>query len=340
MKLKKYEGNPILKPNPDNAWESLCVLNPGVCMYEDKFYMLYRAAGYDEEHKINLGLAVSDDGKNFVRQSDKPVFPSEFHEADAGGIEDPRISKMGNSYYMTYASRPYFPGQYWIVDEKTAFNTSPSIAPFGAKQNNTVTYLAYTYDMKNFKKLGRITDSRLDNRDVVLFPEKINDRFVMFSRPLEWVGEEYGCEVPSIWMNFSEDILEWNASDSVLFAKPEQEWESKKMGAACVPLRCDEGWLFLYHGVSSSDNIYRIGAMLLDSEDPSVILARTSEPIMEPEYEYETKGFYNGCVFPTAMIEKDDELYIYYGSADRYCCLATCKKQELIDHLLKNCGKA
>ncbi len=339
MRLNKYEGNPILKPNPENAWESLGVLNPGVCLYEDKFYMLYRAAGYDEEHKINLGLAISEDGKNFVRQSEKPYFPSGFYEADAGGIEDPRIARMGSSYFMTYASRPYFPGQYWRVDERLAFNTSPNPAPLGAKRNNTVTYLAYTDNMKDFKKLGRITDSRLDNRDVILFPEKIGDKFVMFSRPLEWVGEKYGCDVPSIWMNFSDDMLEWNASESILFAKPEQEWETKKIGAACVPLLCDEGWLFLYHGVGKKDNIYCVGAMLLDAERPEKILARTAEPIMRPEFDYETKGFYNGCVFPTSMIEKGEDLYIYYGAADRYCCLATCKKQELIKHLINNCKR-
>ena len=113
MQLKKYEKNPILSPN-DNYWEERCVLNPGV-IYDDvtnKFIMLYRAAGNDEEHIIQFGLAYSDDGKNFTRVSDEPNFSSTRNDADGGCVEDPRIIKMGELYYITYAARAFAPGQY------------------------------------------------------------------------------------------------------------------------------------------------------------------------------------------------------------------------------------
>ena len=111
MKFEKYPNNPILKPNPANQWEELCVLNPAVIKGDDgRFYMLYRAAGNDKQHYIYIGLAVSDDGINFIRQSDKPLIAPDVNGADGGGIEDPRLVKIDDYYFLTYASRPFAPG--------------------------------------------------------------------------------------------------------------------------------------------------------------------------------------------------------------------------------------
>ena len=112
MKLERYDGNPILSPNPKNAWESEVTTNPGA-WYDEKtgtVYLLYRAAGADPEHKIHLGLAVSNDGYNFERTSDQPVFSPSVDGFDAGCVEDPRIVRMGNYFYVTYACRPFPPG--------------------------------------------------------------------------------------------------------------------------------------------------------------------------------------------------------------------------------------
>ena len=117
--------------------------------------MLYRAAGHDKEHVIRLGKAVSDDGIHFKRCSDKPFFAPLPYEADAGCVEDPRLIKIGNCYYMTYASRLFAPGQYWKQDNKPTY-TPPQICPRAVAENSTVTHIAYTYDFKTFKKLGRI----------------------------------------------------------------------------------------------------------------------------------------------------------------------------------------
>ena len=115
MKIVKYKDNPILKPN-SNSWESRCVLNPAVVYDDDrkKFIMLYRAAGNDVRHQIVFGLAESDDGFNFKRVSDKPVFAPNHDEPEGGCVEDPRLVKIGDLYYMTYAARAYAPGQYWL----------------------------------------------------------------------------------------------------------------------------------------------------------------------------------------------------------------------------------
>jgi|SRR5690554_169669 predicted GH43/DUF377 family glycosyl hydrolase len=333
MKLKKAIQNPIISPKEDSAWESLAVCNPGVWYEDGTFYMLYRGAGHDEAHVINLGLATSKDGINFTRYENNPVLTPTVDGPDAGCVEDPRIVKFDDLFYVTYAYRPFPPGQYWL--QKGYDHGWPlTTAPQGLVYNTTNTGLAISKDLKTFKKLGRITQHNIDNRDVILFPEKINGKFWMLHRAVEWVGEKYGTDVPSIWISSSNDLMA-NWGNDHLLAKPEFKWESKKIGGSTPPLKTKEGWLVLYHGVSKEDDQYRVGAMLLDLENPTIVKARLENFIMEPELPYETDGYYTGCVFPTGNVIVDDTLYVYYGGADRFVCVATCPLQEILDELLK-----
>lgn len=333
MKLQKYENNPILSPVKESPWESLYTCNPGAWYENGKFYLLYRAAGNDVEHYIHLGLAESTDGFNFKRVSDTPVLSPSPDGPDAGCVEDPRIIKMGDVFYITYAYRPYPPGQYWKPEkDKVLTYDIPDNAPLGLKNNLTNSGLLMSRDLKTYKRLGRITKSYLDDRDVILFPEKVNGKYVLIHRPMQWVGKEYGCDYPSIWIKYSDDILEWE-EESHLLMKAEFDWE-KKIGGSTPPLKTEEGWLLLYHGVDS-EGIYRVGVALLDLDNPSKVIARSPNYIMEPEYDYELNGFYKGCVFPTGNVIVGDTLYVYYGSADKYCCVATCSVKELLDYVLK-----
>jgi predicted GH43/DUF377 family glycosyl hydrolase len=333
MKLKKYEGNPILLPNPNNSWESLCVCNPGAWYEDGKFYLLYRAAGEDIEHYIHLGLAMSDNGFDFTRVSDQPVLSPTPDNYDSGAIEDPRIVKFDDTFYITYAYRPFPPGQYWLnaPDVVNKYQIQDD-APLCLKNNIANSALAISKDLMSFKKLGRITKTVLDDRDVILFPEKVNGKYVMLHRPKEWVGEKYGCNNPSMWISFSNDLMEWETS--TLLAKETFGWE-EKIGGSTPPLKTEMGWLVLYHGVDNK-GIYRVGAMLLHLQDPTKVIARAKDFIMEPEYDYENIGFYNGCVFPTGNVIVDDTLYVYYGGADKYVAVATCNLQELLEFIIKN----
>ncbi len=332
MKFTKYVGNPILKPNPNNPWEELMVLNPAVIYKEDEglFYMLYRAAANDKKHTICVGLATSKDGFNFVRESNKPLLEGDPNGVDAGGVEDPRLIKMGDYFYLTYASRPFPPGQYWRED-KEYFGFKPEYGPKVLVWNNTLTHLAISKDLRNWKKLGPITDARFDDRDVVIFPEKVDGKFYMLSRAMERCGEGYQNSKPSIWISCSDDLLEWK--NYSLLMQGQEEWETKKIGASCPPIKTEKGWLLIYHGVSEKDDCYRVGAVLLDLNDPTKILSRTKDFLMEPEFDFETNGFYSGCVFPTGIVEVKDEYYIYYGAGDKVICLATINKKELLDEL-------
>ena len=152
MKLEKYVGNPILSPLECNEWESLVTCNPGVIYDGGVFYMLYRAAGNDKEHVIRFGLAVSKDGYNFDRSSAQPVFTPSENGPDSGCVEDPRIVKLDSEYYITYAFRPYAPGQYWKFEhDEVLVPECGEDAPQFIKKNLGSTGLAVTTDFKSFK---------------------------------------------------------------------------------------------------------------------------------------------------------------------------------------------
>jgi beta-1,2-mannobiose phosphorylase / 1,2-beta-oligomannan phosphorylase len=339
MLLEKYQLNPILRPELKNEWESLVVCNPGVWYENGKFHMLYRAAGNDDAHVIRFGLAISSDGINFERMSASPVFGPSIDGPDSGCVEDARIVKFGKWYYITYAFRPYPPHQYWkYKHDMVALPESDEYAPLFVRKNIANSGLAITKDFRTYQRLGRITSSILDDRDVILFPEKIMGRYAMLHRPKEWVGETYGTEFPAIWIKYSNDILSWEEESYLLLKGRKGTWE-EKVGGSTPPLKTDKGWLVLYHGVEKEGKgYYRVGAMMLDLYNPLKILAKTDHWIMEPEHDYEIEGMYKGCVFPTGNVVVDEKLYVYYGAADKYVGLATCELNELVDYLLTECA--
>lgn len=333
FQLTRYEGNPVLSPNPANDWENLAVCNPGVWYEDATYFLLYRAAGDDALHQVKFGLATSHDGVTFKRHSDDPVFtpePDGFGPS-SGCVEDPRIVKFGDAFFITYAYRPFPPGRYWefAYDEVLEYPT-PAGAPLNLKTNLANSGLLMSSDLMSFRRLGRITKSYLDDRDVILFPEKVNGKYVMLHRPKEWVGQKYGVEEPSVWITFSDDLTQWD-EPSQLLLRGERPWE-KKVGGSTPPIRTDAGWLMLYHGVDDA-MIYRVGAALLDLDDPTRVIARLPYFILEPARPYETEGLYHGCVFPTGGVVVDGILDVYYGGADTYCCMASGELNSLLDEL-------
>jgi len=336
MILKKHGANPILKPNPANDWENLVVCNPGVWYENGTFYLLYRAAGDDEDHIIRFGLATSHDGVHFERVSNKPVFGPSTDGPDSGGVEDARIVKFGNEFYVTYAYRPFPPGRYWTFAHDVVRVPVVGLnAPAVYRENIANSGLAMTKDFKSWRRLGRLTRPNLDDRDVILFPEKINGKFAMLHRPKQWTGAEYGCSQPAIWITFSDDMMVWEEKSHLLMQGRPGTWE-EKIGGSTPPLKTKDGWLLIYHGVENGGKgYYRVGVALLDLDDPKKILARAENFVMEPEHDYEINGMYSGCVFPTGNVIVDDTLYVYYGAADKFVGLATCKVDELLDFLKK-----
>ena len=332
MKFIRYEKNPILTPKKSNEWESLCVLNPAVIFNEkdQSFYMFYRCAGNDKKHTISMGLAISKDGINFKRYSSKPILSGEENGLDEGGIEDPRIIKYNDYYYLTYASRVFHPGQYWKANQRN-FGFCPKDGPKALQNNNTLTHLAISKDLIHFKKLGPITDPRFDDRDVMIFPEKINGKFWMVSRGIERTSSNdkiYKNKKPAIFISSSNDMMRFENYELLFEGK--EDWESAKIGASIPPLKTKDGYVLVYHGVSEKDRNYRIGAVILDLKDPKKVLYRTKHYLFEPKEKFETEGYYCGCVFPTSIVNRNGKLFIYYGAGDKVIGLCFADLKELV----------
>jgi beta-1,2-mannobiose phosphorylase / 1,2-beta-oligomannan phosphorylase len=334
MRLKRYEGNPILGPHSEHSWEDLAVFNPAAWYDEvtKEVLLLYRAAESGPEYKCYFGLATSRDGYRFERVSDRPVLGPSVEGFDGATIQDPRMMKIGEWYYVTYAARHYPFGQFWVpeVRERYVRPECPREFPRYLRTNATLSGLLLTRDFKEWIRAGWLTDPMLDDRDVVLFPERVGGKWVMMHRPLEWVGERYGTEQACAWISMADDLMEFRQSR--LLIKNKYPWETYKLGINTPPIRTPHGWFTLYHAVGL-DRFYRLGALLLDLEDPGKVLHRTPDWLMEPETEYEIEGFYRGVCFPCGAVVRDGTLFVYYGGGDKYCALATCDFGELLEHL-------
>lgn len=330
--LQRYKKNPILVPNEANWWESKAVFNCAILHYENKFHMLYRAIGEYERYISRIGYASSTDGYSFARSNHIALEPTQDYEQY--GIEDPRMVEIDNQVYITYVILSAYVTDGAIVEASTA--------------------LATTTDFLKYTRLGVITTKGSNNKDVVLFPEKMSQqqqqqssvlsssssnntdgagKYFFLHRPSGWIGSKYGVNKPSIWLGEGNALT--NFEKHTLLLKPEEDWEELKVGAGPPPIKTTTGWLVIYHGVSR-DKVYRAGAALLDLHDPSKIIGRTKTPILEPKEPYEKFGDVNNVVFPTgACVVDNDKLFVYYGGADRVCCLATADLNYLLDQILK-----
>jgi predicted GH43/DUF377 family glycosyl hydrolase len=325
MELKRYEGNPILEPRGYD-WEAVGTFNP-TAIYEDgKIHLFYRAVADYRGYVSQLGHAIFDDKLNLVKRDETPCFGPD-PKLWENSVEDARITKIGDEFYMTYV-------------------ITPTPAPPGAvrvrlgiprrKEAITRIGLARSNDLHNFTRLGIITPYDADERDTVLFPEKIAGKYAGLHRPSNWVGATYGTERPGIWFAYL-DSLGGGMSEHRLVMEPEEEWESYKIGPGPAPIRTERGWLLIYHGVDK-DRVYRAGAALLALEEPWKVIARTRDPILEPKEDYERMGDVPNVVFPEGAMVIGEELLVFYGGADKVCCAASVPLNKLLNYLLARRG--
>ena len=157
-----------------------------------------------------------------------------------------------------------------------------------------------------------------DNKDAALFPEQVGGRYVMFHRL-----------PPSIWLAFSDDLVHWGNYQKILDPRP-GHWDGLKLGAGGPPLKTERGWLAIYHGVDA-DNVYRLGVVLLDLEDPATVVNWPAAAILEPEEPWEREGDVPNVVFTCGTAEVGGRFHVYYGGADRVIGVATAPKRALID---------
>ncbi|MBD3392463.1 MAG: glycosidase [Chitinivibrionales bacterium] len=333
MLIRRCEENPIVVPGRPK-WRRVATFNPGVILEGGTFYMYERCAGSLRPFKTSIGILKSTDGVHFELASQEPILTGDMFNLPGASIEDARVVRIDGTYYLSYALQPHefdcWPSGTGVPDYQTYRYEGWHDYP---RPMITQSGIAVSKDPVHFEHLCFTSPREIDDRDHALFPEKINGEFVLLRRPMEWVGEKFGTQQPGIWIATSPDLKSW--SEPKLLAVAENDWEGGKIGAAASPVRTDEGWLLLYHGVDGTST-YRVGAMLLDLEKPTSVLARTSDFIMEPEEYYERFGLViPNVVFPTAVVVKDDELLIYYGCCDTSIALATVGVDELVAHIKK-----
>ncbi len=281
MKLQRCFEKPILSPRKENQWEAAAVFNCAAIYDNGLVHMIYRATditsnGSQGKYINSLGYAVSSDGVNFNRL-EKPILTNDVPQ-EARGPEDPRVVKIDGTFYMMYTGYGgRFDGDYRIC-------------------------LATSKNLIEWERHGVMLDE--SNKDASLFPEKINGKYVMFHR-----------RPPDIWLAYSDDLNTWHDHQVMMKALPESSWENLKVGIAGPPIKTPAGWFLIYHGVGNGPR-YSLGAALLDLENPAKVIARQSEPILEPELDWEINGFVPNVVFSCGQVILEDSIYVYYGGAD------------------------
>jgi predicted GH43/DUF377 family glycosyl hydrolase len=299
---KRYEGNPILtgKDFPPEA-DIKNVFNSGIAKYNGIYMMVCRvenSALFDR-----FWIAESPDGYHFKprpKPVDMPYDDPEFKEYASSMIYDPRVTKIGDAYYIVHAAHSGHTCRLSLVKTK---------------------------DFKEFQWMGFISET--DNRNGVLFPEKINGLYARLDRP------NTGADTGDIWVSYSPDLIFWGKSECVFRNWQGIRWAWAKIGPGAVPIKTPEGWLTIFHGVrwqGKAHFVYQLGVCLLDLEDPSKVKAIAEDAILIPEEQYELVGQTPSVVFTCGAVAEDNgEVKIYYGGADTVQCLATTSLTRLLD---------
>lgn len=338
--FQRHPENPIVWPG-EPAWRRAVSFNPGAIFHEGKFYLYERAAGQLRPFHCAIGMLESEDGVHFRLSHDEPVFTPEMCGSKDGSVQDPRVIELEGRFYMSFAFRPYawasHPTGVGVPESHQV--DYPGFSGNDA-DNQTRSGLAVSDDLHHWEFHSWVTPPDLDDRNVIPFPERIGGRFATLRRPSAFVGTQANhAEHPSVQLSWSEDLRSWTDPEVVL--APKFAWEDNRVGGSTPPIRTDEGWLILYHAVQNLDPsvrkvVYRVGAAMLDLEDPTRVIARCPEPVLEPREYYEKHGVYiPNVVFPTGAVVRGDELFIYYGVCDTAIALATASLAELKAHVLQ-----
>ena len=298
--FQRYENNPIITVK-DLPYPANTVFNAGATRFNDETVLLMRVE--DRRGISHLTVARSRDGITQWQIDPRPTLipdPDNYPE-EIWGIEDPRIT---------------------CLEEREEW----AIAYTAYSRGGPLVSLACTKNFKNFERMGSVMPP--EDKDAALFPVRFNDRWAMIHRPVS----AFPSMGAHIWISFSPDLKHWGDHQILIPARIGGWWDANKIGLSPPPLKTDEGWLILYHGVrtTASGAIYRLGLALLDLENPSKLIVRSDQWVFGPEESYEIFGDVNKVVFPCGWTTIGDKVRLYYGGADTCIALATASLSELL----------
>ncbi len=321
--LEKPKHNPIIAPRAEHDWEAWQTFNPGVIILDGQIHFIYRAIGIDGLSRF--GYAASNDGFTIEERSAKAVYehamvsatPNFYSFASGGsfgGAEDPRLVQVGkeSKIYMTYTA----------VDG-------------GLRVGLT------SIDKKDFlnkkwkwKVPVLISPAGETNKNWVIFPEKINGKYAILHAIAPKILIAYVDSLDNIPRIQSSPN---HGGRGYQNPNGKKTWDSFVRGVGAPPIKTEHGWLVFYHAIDETDpGKYKVGAMLLDLKDPTHIICRSKQPIIEPEEHYENNGAKYGIVYASGAVVKDGRLMIYYGGSDNYVCIAHANLEQFLDALRKD----
>lgn len=312
VRLERFSGNPVIKPDPNLSWQAKAVFNPAALYEYGRVHLMYRAMSADNTSV--MGFASSADGLYFEEKLPEPAYiPRENFEIKLvpggnSGCEDPRLTRIEDKIYMLY----------------TAFNgkNDPRVA---------LTYITVNDFVARYWNWSRpvlISPPNTMDKDAAIFPKKIKGKYAFLHR----LGS-------NIWLDLVDELKfggnKWLKGNVIMSSKYELP-DTEKIGICGPPIETRQGWLLLYHCVSRKTRpmTYYVAAALLDLKDPSKIIARRKAPILEPKMPYELNGQVNNVVFPCGAVVIEDDLFVYYGGADSVIGVATIKVEDLLNSLI------
>lgn len=324
LHLERSKKNPIIVPEENLYWESKASFNPSALYHDGKVRIIYRAIG-DSDISV-MGYAESNDGLFFNKDSKKLAYYSKNKQVEkrdpalkienyssgggwGGGCEDPRLTLIGDRVYMIYT---LFDG--W--GSLRLALTSISLDDFLAKRFH-------------WKEPVLISPPNEINKNWVLFPEKIKGKYAILH-----------SFAPKILIDYFDNLNELNGrkfikSNNTRPVDKTRTWDSWFRGVGPSPIKTKYGWLIIYHAMDHKNpDRYRIGAMILDTKDPTKVLYRSKDPILEPEEWYENEGYKRGVIYSCGAVVKDGKLFVYYGGADKVSCVATADLNKFLKELI------
>ncbi|MXO06668.1 pesticidal protein Cry7Aa [Flavobacterium sp. HBTb2-11-1] len=345
--MEEARKHGVILEKTDRTFEELGVLNPAIYQDGNTVHMFYRAA--KKGNFSTIGYCRFEGPTTLVERSTQPVFvPDYIYEIH--GVEDPRITKIDDRFYMTYVTYDGINAcgalavskdlkifkKKGIITPKFILNEFTNLIRKHLQNPSIAKILAFNTE-RNYPLTETIKENLFVwDKNVVLFPKKFNGKFVALHRlfpSIQIFSFEKKSELTEdFWKNYLK-----NLPDHIIM-EPKYDYETSHIGPGAPPIETADGWLLIYHAAERREKglVYHAAAVLLDLEDPSKVIARLPKPIITPSEYYERHGYVNYVVFPTGTAIFDDQLYIYYGAADDKIAVASLNLNELLTELKMN----